>query len=55
MNYNETNNQNPNFNQTPNQGQNFEVICYSCNTPAHTSRKCSKKINTNQQLPQQQQ
>ena len=40
-------------NQKLNQGQNFEVICYSCNTPGHTSRNCSKKINTNQQLPQQ--
>ena len=53
MNYNENRNQNPNFNQKLNQGQNFEVICYSCNTPGHTSRNCSRKINTNQQLPQQ--
>ena len=55
MNYNENSNQNPNFNQNLNQGQNFEVICYSCNTPGHTSRNCSKQINMNQQLQQQQQ
>ena len=56
-NYNINNNQNrnedPNFNQNPNPGQNFEVICYSCNTLGHTSRNCNKKININQQLPQQ--
>ena len=55
MNYNQNRNQNPNFNQKPNPGQNFEVICYSCNTPGHTSRNCNKQMNTNQQLPQQQQ
>ena len=61
MNYNQNRNQNPNFNQNPNldlhpnPGQNFEVICYSCNTPGHTSRNCNKQMKTNQQLPQQQQ
>ena len=48
-------NYNLNRNQNPNPGQNFEVICYSCNTPGHTSRNCNKQMNTNQQLPQQQQ
>ena len=48
-------NYNQNRNQNPNPGQNFEVICYSCNTPGHTSRNCNKQMNTNQQLPQQQQ
>ena len=59
MNYSQNRIQNPNFNQNPNIGQNFEVICYSCNTPGHTSRNCNKQINMNQQLqqpqPQQQQ
>ena len=53
MNYNQNRNQNPNFNQNPNPGQSFEVICYSCNTPRHTSSYCNKQININQQLPQQ--
>ena len=43
-----------NKNQNPNPGQNFEVICYSCNTPGHTSKNCNKQINMNQQLQQQQ-
>ena len=57
-NYNQNRNQNQNFNQNPNQGRNFELICYSCNTPGHTSRNCNKQFNINQQLqqpPQQQQ
>ena len=54
-NYNQNTNQNPNFNQIPNPNKNFEVICYLCNTPEHTSRNCCKQININQQLPQQQQ
>ena len=57
-NYNQNRNQNPNFDQNPNPGQNFELICYSCNTPGHTSRNCNKQFNMNQQLqqpPQQQQ
>ena len=53
--HNQNRNQNSNFNQNPNQGQNFEVICYSCNTPGHTSRNCKKQINMNKQLQQQQQ
>ena len=55
MNYNQNRNQNPNFNQNPNPGQNFEVICYSCNTPGHTPRNCNKQINMDQQLLQPQQ
>ena len=53
-NYNQNRNQNPNFNQIPNPDKNFEVICYLCNTPGHTSRNCNKQININQELPQQQ-
>ena len=53
LNYSRNRNQNPNFNQKTNPGQNFEVICYSCNTPGHTSRNCNRNTNTNQQLPQQ--
>ena len=52
--HNQNRNQNSNFNQNPNQGQNFEVICYSYNTPGHTSRTCNNQINMNLQLQQQQ-
>ena len=53
MNYSQDRNHNRNFNSNPNPGQNFEVICYLCNTPGHTSRNCNKQININQQLQQQ--
>ena len=52
MNYSQNRNQNPNLNQNPKLGPNFEVICYSCNTPGHTSRNCNKQTNMNQQLQQ---
>ena len=53
MNYSRNRNQNPNFDQNPNPGQNFEVICYLCDSPGHTSSNCNKKIYISQQ-PQQQ-
>ena len=55
MNYNQNKNKIPNFNQNPDPGQNFEVICYLCYTPGHTSRNCYKQINMDRQLPQKQQ
>ena len=53
VNYHQNRNQNANFIQNPNPGRNFEVFCYLCNTPGHTSRNCNKQMNINQQLPQQ--
>ena len=55
VNYNQNRNPNPNFDQNPNPGQSFEVICYLCYSPEHTSTNCNKKINFNLQLLKQQQ
>ena len=46
-NHNQNRNKSPNFNQIPNPDQKFEVICYLCNTPEHTSSYCNKQININ--------
>ena len=49
--YNRRRNQKPNFNQNRNPSKNFEVLCYSRNTPGHTFRNCNKQLNIDQQLP----